>query len=326
MTTTKLTVAIPTFNRANMLQQSVGHLIEVLPPEVEILIVDNGSTDRTKNVCDGLPKREHLSVYHNRENVGAARNNFLCFLYAKSEYIMLLGDDDKLDANYVKKVLGIISNDEFGFITYQEEARSDVKVDVVKAGGDGVAHVFMRSGTLAGNVFNRNFFSLNFYPPLHQCIYPQVATAMECALKEKVAVVHIHKVVDVDFYNNLSIVDKAKDRPGDFGIGERLSYALLLRNENKIAQDVYLSCASSLMTWAGSIWQFKNNYDPRLASAFVSELLKNHDLIVTPGFFHFLRNLSVNHFRKMGWIILYSLRLLHCFLIILAQRALNAKN
>ena len=57
----KLTIAIPTFNRGEILKKCLNDLLKLNRSVVEILVVDNHSTDSTEKVCTELLEKQQIS-------------------------------------------------------------------------------------------------------------------------------------------------------------------------------------------------------------------------------------------------------------------------
>jgi abequosyltransferase len=111
-----LTIAIPTYNRAEYLRQLLDSLLEQVRNEsrVEVLISDNASTDDTANLIhekrrNGSP----LTYLANEHNIGPDANFLQCFESAAGKYVWIIGDDDLLLPGAVSQVLEYLSKDEF---------------------------------------------------------------------------------------------------------------------------------------------------------------------------------------------------------------------
>lgn len=92
----KLTIAVLTMNRADQLREAIESCVaSALPLSTQFIIVDNASTDHTKEVVDSLKEMISYPVIYHRENVnrgvGGGRN--VLFDLADSEYIYFLDDD-----------------------------------------------------------------------------------------------------------------------------------------------------------------------------------------------------------------------------------------
>jgi abequosyltransferase len=106
-----LTIAIPTFNRAEFVERQLSWLakaIEGLESECEIIISDNFSTDNTQEV---IQQWQHIfqntifkSIKQN-ENIGLMPNLAYCIKVATSKYVWVIGDDDPIEENALAYVV-----------------------------------------------------------------------------------------------------------------------------------------------------------------------------------------------------------------------------
>ena len=111
-----VTVILPVFNRARMLRESVATVIAQTYRPIELLIIDDGSTDDTAAVADELAAAhpDVIRVIH-RENggVGAARETGR--LAARGEFIQHLDSDDLLYPRKLElQVAGLRAHPECG--------------------------------------------------------------------------------------------------------------------------------------------------------------------------------------------------------------------
>lgn len=108
----KLSIQIPSYNRAEKLTETLFVLVEqCLNHNVEICIIDNCSPKPIQEVVnENFPSYKNLiTVKRNSKNIGGDANICRCLETASSEWIWLLGDDDKPDKNAVCKILDQIN-------------------------------------------------------------------------------------------------------------------------------------------------------------------------------------------------------------------------
>lgn len=99
---TKVTVVIPVYNTKKYLEECVRSVVNQTHDEIEILLVDDGSTDGSAEMCDTLAEAdERIRVIH-KENGGAATARNLGIDEAEGEYIMFLDSDDWLDLDAIE--------------------------------------------------------------------------------------------------------------------------------------------------------------------------------------------------------------------------------
>ncbi len=101
-----LSICIPSYNRAHCLPDLLQSIVAQYDERVEIVICDNGSSDQTKEVVQEWQKKHPRIVYERfAKNVGPDR----CFLKSvemgSGTFCWLMGDDDILEPNGLKKIL-----------------------------------------------------------------------------------------------------------------------------------------------------------------------------------------------------------------------------
>lgn len=115
----KLTVSIPTFNRAVFLKECLENLVPQLAGrnDVEVNVIDNCSTDNTESVVKKfINSPSNIKYFKNASNLGYTGNQIKCFKYASGEYVSLLSDDDVYLDGEVDEILKVINKGKFAFI------------------------------------------------------------------------------------------------------------------------------------------------------------------------------------------------------------------
>jgi len=110
---------IPTFNRANMIQESINSILAQTRPVREIIIVDDGSTDDTASVVTRYGDRV---IYIRKENGGRASALNVALQRCKSDYVLICDDDDIVAADGVEHLAAALDSDataDFAYGTYQ---------------------------------------------------------------------------------------------------------------------------------------------------------------------------------------------------------------
>ena len=92
MSSPRISVIIPTFNRAHLLPRSIDSLLSQTLSAHSVVIVDDGSTDGTENlVCEKYPEITYLK--QNNHGVSAARNAGIAA--TSDEWLAFLDSDDE---------------------------------------------------------------------------------------------------------------------------------------------------------------------------------------------------------------------------------------
>lgn len=90
----KISIIIPTYNRAEYLKQSIESALTQTYTQYEVLVVDDGSTDNTKEIIDSFKSERLRHIKKEHSGAPATRNRGI--KEAKGEFIIWLGSDDIL--------------------------------------------------------------------------------------------------------------------------------------------------------------------------------------------------------------------------------------
>lgn len=103
----KLSIVIPTFNRAEFLDYSLGiHVPLVRRYGIQIFISDNASTDNTAEVVGRWMKSYPLIRYNlNESNLGPDANFEIALKLPDTDYVWLLGDTNKIPEDVFERVV-----------------------------------------------------------------------------------------------------------------------------------------------------------------------------------------------------------------------------
>ena len=93
----KVSIIIPIYNPGELLIKCLDSALEQTLDEIEVLCIDDGSDEITKNILNEYSKKDSRCKIFSQENLGAgyARNNGI--KYSKGEYIVFLDSDDWIE-------------------------------------------------------------------------------------------------------------------------------------------------------------------------------------------------------------------------------------
>lgn len=95
----KTSIIIPTYNRAYIIQMAITSVLAQTDQDWELIIVDDGSTDNTKEVIEKYNDNRIRYLFQKNAGVAAARNHGL--LVAQGEWIAYLDSDNELLPQYL---------------------------------------------------------------------------------------------------------------------------------------------------------------------------------------------------------------------------------
>jgi glycosyltransferase involved in cell wall biosynthesis len=101
-----VTIGIPTRNRAAFLREAVASAQRQTYPHLEILVVDNASTDETAQLVTAVTDRRFRFV-RSETDLGMTGTFNRVLDLARGDYVVCLCDDDWLDPAFVDAALGV---------------------------------------------------------------------------------------------------------------------------------------------------------------------------------------------------------------------------
>lgn len=103
----KLSVIIPVYNGETVLPRAVQAVLREPGEDYELLLIDDGSTDETPKICDGIAAQDRrVRVFHTKnQGQGIARN--LGITQARGEYLLFCDADDTMVWQGVRRLLEV---------------------------------------------------------------------------------------------------------------------------------------------------------------------------------------------------------------------------
>lgn len=92
-----ITVIIPVYNTARYLERCIGSVVNQTYKNLEIILVDDGSTDDSYEICKQWAKRDHRILLIHKENGGQSSARNLALDIATGDYIAFVDSDDWIE-------------------------------------------------------------------------------------------------------------------------------------------------------------------------------------------------------------------------------------
>jgi len=99
-----ISIIVPVYNIEKYIEKCIYSVLQQSYTNLEIIIIDDGSTDKSGNICEKLAKTDfRINIIHKEnEGLAAARNDGL--KAAQGKYIIFIDGDDYIDKNMVNKL------------------------------------------------------------------------------------------------------------------------------------------------------------------------------------------------------------------------------
>ena len=100
-----ISIIVPVYNAEKYLNRCISSLLNQTYYNLEIILVNDGSTDNSKKICENAAKNDSRIKLINsvNEGVSLARNKGL--KEANGDYISFVDSDDYVEPDYVEKML-----------------------------------------------------------------------------------------------------------------------------------------------------------------------------------------------------------------------------
>lgn len=107
----KVSVVVPVYNQEKYLRQCVDSIVSQTLKEIEIILVDDGSTDSSPSICDEYAAKDtRVKVIH-KENAGMGAAYNTGMKLAKGEYIGFVESDDWIEPKMYEKLYTVATKE-----------------------------------------------------------------------------------------------------------------------------------------------------------------------------------------------------------------------
>ena len=106
-----VSIVIPTFNRVNLIGETVFSALSQSYENIEVIVLDNNSGDQTVNFLEKkFSAYDNLFIYKNLETLPIVENWKKCVGFAKGEYLLILWSDDIIDSSFIARTTDYLAN------------------------------------------------------------------------------------------------------------------------------------------------------------------------------------------------------------------------
>lgn len=124
-----ISVIIPVYNAGKYLNSCIDSLLNQTYQDLEIILVNDGSTDGSKKILEEWRNRDSRIVIIHKENGGASTARNAGLDIAKGEYIGFVDADDTISPFYFEVLYNCALKDQSDFVCYRYKGSVDVSED-----------------------------------------------------------------------------------------------------------------------------------------------------------------------------------------------------
>lgn len=108
MNSRKVSIIVPIYNVEPFIEKCVRSLMQQSYTNIEIILVNDGSTDKSGTIIDSLSKLDNRVFVYHKENGGVSSARNLGLKKAHGEYVQFVDGDDYVEKDYVEKFVNLI--------------------------------------------------------------------------------------------------------------------------------------------------------------------------------------------------------------------------
>ncbi len=230
---TTLTVVMGTYNRVDRLKKVLPIYLSTKRQDVKFLILNDCSTDNTKNYIKEYMKKDHrIDLINQNNNKHIFLNYIDGFKLVDSPYTMWLSDDDYMEGDYIDKCIQIFEKYPSVGIVHNKvnkvSINSTIDYELYNAGEEALRNIFLQGQSHPGLAYRTKAINFNdFDKPEGQFgknIYPVDRINLAIAKKYDLVICYKQGMIEMDRARNLKTVFDEKrifqKRTADYNICE----------------------------------------------------------------------------------------------------------
>ena len=110
----KISIIIPVFNAESYIERCINSVISQTHQNWELILINDGSTDRSLQLCEKYQNIDNRIKVFNKVNEGVSKARNFGINQAKSEYLTFVDSDDYIEQNFLTT---LISNAAYDFVS-----------------------------------------------------------------------------------------------------------------------------------------------------------------------------------------------------------------
>ena len=173
----KVSIVVPAYNVEDYIEKCVASLLNQSYTNLEILLVDDGSTDSTSRLCDGFATFDSRVKVVHKANGGPSSAREAGITASTGDYLMIVDGDDWVDLDTVEQCVSVVlrySNIDVVIFSYMREwQNSSFPTPVLR-----------REGLYPSHEFRSLIYKRLFGPTGEALRYPEAANRLDtCCVK-----------------------------------------------------------------------------------------------------------------------------------------------
>lgn len=228
-----ISVIIPVYNSGELLKRLINNLLQQTYRDLEILLINDGSTDNTEQICKEIIEKDIRFQYFYQKNAGVSAARNYGIIKSRGEYIAFLDADDEIDNNYFEELLSVCQDTDIAICDVRIEDTSGKRIS---------------SFTLPKQI-------LTSEEALNYLFKRQNINSGPCAKLFRHSVVKQLRFPDLKVYEDILFVMKAFANAHTIGITDNTAYHYY-QNEQSAMHNVVHNPSMDIVTATDEIMKF----------------------------------------------------------------------
>ncbi|MBC8578959.1 glycosyltransferase family 2 protein [Zhenhengia yiwuensis] len=173
----KVSIIVPIYNVQQYLAKCIDSLLEQTLQEIEIILVDDGATDKSPEICDTYDLKDHRIKVIHKTNGGLSDARNMGIEVAQGEYIAFLDSDDWVEPNFYEYLYSLAKKEDADIAQcdYIEVYAEDIQIDfrqhikeTIHTGAEALGLLFgkeyVKTVVVWNKLYRRNLFDEIRFP------------------------------------------------------------------------------------------------------------------------------------------------------------------
>lgn len=155
----KLSIIVPIYNCEKYIERAITSLINQKYKNIEILLINDGSTDNSKLICEKIAETDERIVLFDKVNSGVSSTRNFGIEHATGDYITFIDGDDYIENDAYSYCMKIIDSNDIDFFkfSYIKESKNNKLANMYKMPTDIVVDISDKTKYSKEIFFSKDF-------------------------------------------------------------------------------------------------------------------------------------------------------------------------
>lgn len=128
----KVSIIVPIYNSGELIRRCLDSLLNQTYSNIEVLLIDDGSTDQTPDIIKEYLTRTNKFCYYRKENQGPSATRNYGIRLVQGDYVCFVDADDVIDPTMIEKLVDLIESDDYDFVRANYYYSTDENIKYAK--------------------------------------------------------------------------------------------------------------------------------------------------------------------------------------------------